>query len=172
MMQQAIDRSRQTGSSLAASTVIHVVALLLLTFFAGREAMNRFAADELTEIAYIEARYGEDVAEKVKLKMLDPGPPGNGISTDSAFKKPEPAAPAGPEAVMPEPLLPKAEPVLQQKELAPAPRLEPKRLEPQKTELAAADVPDIAPVTAPRQELAQASQLEARMAPAPERQPR
>ena len=166
MMQLAIDRSRQTGGSFAASTVIHVLALLLLTFLAGREAIEHLQGDELTEIAYIEARYGEDVAQKVKLKKLDPGPPGRGITTDSAVKKPEPAV-----AALPEPeALPQIEPVLQQKELPPAPRLEPQRLEPQRTELAAATVPDIAPVTTPRQDLVQASQLEAKIAPAPTRQ--
>ena len=166
MMQQAISRSRQTGGSFAASTVIHVLALLLLTFLAGREAIERLQGDELTEIAYIEARYGEDVAKKVKLKQLNPGPPGRGITTDSAFKKPEPAVAATPE---PE-ALPQVEPQLQQKDLPPAPRLEPKRHEPQRTELAAATVPDIAPVTTPRQDLAQATQLEAKIAPAPARQ--
>ena len=80
MMQQAISRSRQTGGSFAASTVIHVLALLLLAFMAGREAVEYLQNDELTEIAYIEARYGEDVAQKVKLKKLDPGPPGRGPS--------------------------------------------------------------------------------------------
>ena len=166
MMQQAISRSRQTGSSFAASTAVHILALLLLTFLAGREAMEHLQGDELTEIAYIEARYGEDVAQKVKLKKLKPGPPGRGITTDSAFKKPEPAVAATPE---PE-ALPQIEPQLQQKELPPAPRLEPQRLEPQRTELAAATVPDIAPVTTSRQDLAQAAQLEARMVPAPTRQ--
>jgi hypothetical protein len=86
MMQHAIDRSRQTGGSFVASTVVHVLALLLLTFYAGREVVEHLQ-DELTEIAYIEARYGEDVAQKVKMKKLDPGPPGRGITTDPSVKR-------------------------------------------------------------------------------------
>lgn len=174
MMQQAIDRSTQTGGSFATSVVVHILVLLLVIFLAGREVADRFSGDELTEIAYIEARYGEDVAEKVKLKELPgrknaPGPPGPGITTDSAMKKNEPALA---EQVAPEPLTaPEPTLVAEPKRLAPAKKMEPVRAEPQRPVLAAAKVPEVAPVnTAPQKELAQASRLEASAAPLPRHQ--
>ncbi|MBD3222939.1 TonB family protein [bacterium] len=167
MMQLAIDRSRQTGGSFAASLGLHALALLLLAFLIGREVAQQLAGDELTEIAYIEARYGEDVAEKVKLKALKPaGTGGPGISTESAVK-PEPA-PTVAEVEAPEIEAPVAEPKLQPRQPLPAaPKLEPRRPEPKRPELAAADVPTTAPVVTPRKELAAAAQLEARTAPMP-----
>lgn len=168
MMQHAIDRSRQTGGSLAASTGLHVLLLLLLTFLVGREAAERWTGDELTEIAYIEARYGEDVAEKVKLKALKPeGLGGPGITTESAVKpRPEPAvAEAAVPDRTPEPV---AAPTLEpRKQLAAPPKLEPQAAPVQKPQLAAAEVVDLAPTTVPAREMAQAAQLEARTAPLP-----
>jgi TonB family protein len=168
MMQHAIDRSAQTGGSFATSAVVHVLALVILTVAIGREAAERIDFDELTEIAYIEARYGEDVAEKVKLKKPGlPGPPGRGITTDSAVKKPEPAiaaapvpeAPTAKPQAAPEPKLKAREPIAQ-------PRLEPKR-----QQLAAAEAPAVAPAQAARKDLAMADpQLSASVAPAPARQ--
>jgi TonB family protein len=174
MMQHAIDRSRQTGGAFATSTVVHVAMLLLLAFWVGREAVDRMVGDELTEIAYIEARYGEDVAEKVKIRQqAPPGPAGPGITTDSAVKRPEskPAAPAEPVVAepTPAPLPAEPQPKLQQKQLPPPARLAPQKLEPQRPALAAAPAVDVAPTAAPRRELAQASQLEAKVAPAPSR---
>lgn len=169
MIQRAIDRSRQTGGSFAVSTVVHGLALLLFSLLAGRAAYERLAPDELTEIAYIEARYGEDVAEKVKLRELPskkpaPGPRGPGITTDSALRKPEPAAPEL--APQPEMARPQLEP-----NLAPPPRLEPRRVEPERPQLAAAAAPDLAPApTVPTRELAAPAQLAASLAPAPARQ--
>ena len=58
MMQQAIDRSAQTGGSFATSVVLHVAALLLLALGIGRQAADHLAGEELNEFAYIEARYG------------------------------------------------------------------------------------------------------------------
>jgi TonB family protein len=173
MMQQAIDRSAQTGGSFLASIVVHALLLLLLTLVIGRAALEKLADYELTHIAYIEARYGEDVAEKVKLKELPsrklaPGPPGPGITTDSAVNKAKPAAPdiAPQPKTLPEP--DKLEP-----RLAPAPQMAPPpQLPAERPQLAAADVPALAPtVAAPPRELAvAAATLEARTAPAPVRQ--
>jgi len=170
MMQHAIDRGAQTGGSFVASTVVHVVALLILTFLVGRSAVERMAGDELTEIAYIEARYGEDVAEKVKLKALKPpGAPGRGITTESAVKsRPEPvvAEVSAPEIAAPEIApQPRLEP---RKPMPAAPKLEPKA-QAERPQLAAATVPDMAPAAVPQRELAQAAQLEARTAPAPQK---
>lgn len=174
MMQQAIDRSTQTGGSFAASLVVHVLLLLLVSFLVGRAALEKYAADELTHIAYIEARYGEDVAEKVKLKEIPsrkpaPGPPGPGITTDSAMKKPKPAVaePTPPPQARPEVAQPQRQP-----QLEPAPRLEPVQKAPvERPQLASAPTPKVAPAAtvAPR-ELAANTTLESRAAPAPVRQ--
>ena len=97
MMQQHIDRATQTGGGMTASIVLHAGLLLALALMVGGRAAQQFVADELTEIAYIEARYGEDVAAKVKMKeppRRSPEPPGRGVSTDSAMKPAEPASPA------------------------------------------------------------------------------
>ncbi len=153
MMQYAIDRRRQTRGGFAASLGAHVLAILLLGLMIGHQAVQRLE-DELTEISYIEARYGEDVAAKVKLKdpMLNkpapPGPVGPGITTDSAVKPKE--APPGPPAPVLAPELPPATP----------------RPQPQ---LAQAAAPQIAPVTKPVRTLEQAPVLDARDAPAPAR---
>ena len=169
MMQQAIDRSAPTGGSFATSVVLHIAALLLLTFTVGREAAQRLVESELNEIAYIEARYGEDVAEKVKLKKPGrPGPPGPGITTDSAVRKPGPAEVAAPEPATPEPAPAQLQP---RQAPAPAPRLQPQARQPERPALAAAETPAVAPAEASRRELALADQqLEARLAPTPSRQ--
>ncbi|MBE0567351.1 MAG: hypothetical protein IH621_15440, partial [Krumholzibacteria bacterium] len=97
MMQLHIDRSRQTRRGMTASAVLHLALLVPLALTVGGTAVRQAVGDELTEIAYIEARYGEDVAAKVKLKESPrrrPEPPGRGVETDSAFKPAEPASPA------------------------------------------------------------------------------
>lgn len=96
MIQRAIDRRRPTRGGLTLSVAIHAGLLLLLMTYLGQQARQVAEQDELTEIAYIEAHYGEDVAKKVRMKALPkrlPGPrdPGKGISTESAVKsKPSP----------------------------------------------------------------------------------
>jgi len=103
MMMQHIDRSRSTGGGMAASFVLHGGLLLILALLAGRQAAIIHEGGTLTEIAYIEARYGEDVAAKVQLREKPrrrPEPPGRGVNTDSAMKAP---AEASPEAPRPEP---------------------------------------------------------------------
>ena len=113
MIQQHIDRSRSTGGGMAASFVIHGGLLLLLALLAGRQAAIIHEGGELTEIAYIEAKYGEDVAAKVKIKqkpLRRPEPPGRGVNTNSAMKGP---AEASPEAPRPEPrTAPRAKPTM------------------------------------------------------------
>jgi TonB family protein len=96
MIQQHIDRSRQTTGGMTVSVVLHAALLLALVAAAGAHVVRKGLEQELTEIAYIEARYGEDVAAKVKLKE----PPGRGVASDSAVR---PAEPASPEPPRPEP---------------------------------------------------------------------
>ncbi len=112
MIMRHIDRSRSTGGGMVLSLAIHGGLLLMLGLLAGHQASLIDEGGELTEIAYIEATYGEDVAAKVKLKQKPvrkprPEPPGQGINTDSAFKpkpesSPEPPRPKAMEAITPE----------------------------------------------------------------------
>nr|MEE4267826.1 TonB family protein [Candidatus Krumholzibacteria bacterium] len=152
MMQQHIDRAAQTGGGMTASLVLHVGLLLVLVVMAGGKAAQTYIENELTEIAYIEARYGEDVAAKVKLKepARRPEPPGRGVATDSAMK---PAEPKSPEPPRPEP-----KPLTKK-----APKIDP--IQPTKrVQVAVADivVPDAQPKVQPKA-LAQAPQLEAKV---------
>lgn len=147
MIMQHIDRSRGTGGGMAASFVIHGGLLLLLALVAGRQAAVIQQGGELTEIAYIEARYGEDVAAKVKIKekaveqakvqeapRARPEPPARGVNTDSAVRpaelavaqaprpQPKPAAAPAPQAVVPQAIAPRAPaPQAQLAARAPAP---------------------------------------------------
>ncbi len=109
MIRTAVDRSRPTRGSLVASTALHALLFLLLLYQVGRQTGLLDKVGELTEISYIEATYGEDVAAKVKLKQMPLRPqlaeePGRGISTDSAIKpkskSPEPPRPESKPAVM------------------------------------------------------------------------
>lgn len=175
MMQQAIDRSTQTGGSFAASALVHALLLLLLSLVAGRAAIDHFAQNELTHIKYIEARYGEDVAEKVKLKDVAPrkpapAPTGPGITTDSAMKRPQAATNDPQPTPRPQPTPEPVKPQLQQ-QLAPPPRPVAPQPAAERPQLASAAAPAIAPAatTVPR-ELAPAATLESRAAPAPARQ--
>ncbi len=111
MISQHIDRSRSTRGGMTASFVLHGGLVLLLALLAGRQAAIINEGGELAEIAYIEARYGEEVAAKVKLKekpRMRPEPPGRGVNTDSAMKAP---AEVSPEPIRPEPR--KAKPTMQ-----------------------------------------------------------
>jgi len=69
MMRCAINRKAATTGGFTTSVVIHG-GLLLLVFLLMRMGPAGVVEvmDELTEIAYIEARYGEDVAKQVRLK--------------------------------------------------------------------------------------------------------
>jgi protein TonB len=152
MMQQHIDRSRQTRRGMTASAALHLALLVPLALTVGGTAVRQAAGDELTEIAYIEARYGEDVAAKVKLKETPrrrPEPPGRGGATDSAFKPAEPASPAPPR--------PEPQPLTARPDL---PRVEPTQ-RPQ-VAVAEAAVPAAQPMAEPRT-LAAAPQLEAKV---------
>ena len=69
MMRNAMSRKAATTGGFTTSMIVHGGLLLLVFLFmrmgpAGVEEVM----DELTEIAYIEARYGEDVAKQVRLK--------------------------------------------------------------------------------------------------------
>lgn len=156
MIQQRIDRSRSTRGGMSVSFVVHAALLLLLALMAGRQAAIIDEGGELMEIAYIEARYGEDVAAKVKIKetpRIRPEPPGRGVNTDSAMKAPETASPEAPR--------PEAKPA--------APRPKPKMQAPVRVNPvqrpAAARVEVATPSTAaktPQKTLATASQLAAK----------
>lgn len=99
MIRREVDRQRPTRGGFVTSVVIHALLLFLLFFYLGRQAAAIHAGDELTEIAYIEAHYGEDVAAKVRLKKLPAITPrqGTGVTTDSMIKpqnsRPEPPRP-------------------------------------------------------------------------------
>lgn len=69
MMRAAVSRRAATSGGFGVSFGVHAALLLLLLFMMriGATGVSEMV-DELTEIAYIESRYGEDVAEKVRLK--------------------------------------------------------------------------------------------------------
>ncbi len=147
MIMRHIDRSRSTGGGMAVSFAIHAGLLLMLGLMVGHQAAMMDAGGELTEIAYIEAHYGEDVAAKVKLRQKaspvpKPQPPGRGVNTDNAFKPKADASPgpmemaetptpvatpqpkpqlqqaaAKPRLTAPKPVTPKARPVVAQMEV-------------------------------------------------------
>ncbi len=159
MIMRHIDRSRSTGGGMAASVGIHVGLFLLLGMLIGTHAARIADSDELTEIAYIEARYGEDVAAKVIIKE----PPrkktearGRGVNTKSAFK-PETLVGALAEAPKPE-AKPAAAPVPQPTSKpvpAPTPKAKAKPIiqQPKRTQVAAkVDVkaPTLAPKATPQ----------------------
>ena len=76
MMRLAVDRRGDTGGGFGISLGLHGALLLLLLMLMrmGAQGVDQLA-DELTEIAYIEAKYGEEVAEKVRLKTRPVAPP-------------------------------------------------------------------------------------------------
>lgn len=160
MMMQHIDRSRSTGGGMAVSFALHGGLLLLLAVMIGTQAAIINDGGELTEIAYIEAKYGEDVAAKVKLKESPrkrPEPPGRGVNTDSAMKVAESASPESPG--------PEPRPAQQPKpKMTAPPKVEPA----QRRAVATADVsvPTATP-TVPPKTLATATQLAAK-APQPQ----
>ncbi len=89
MIMRHIDRTRSTGGAMASSVGIHMGLFLLLGLMLSTHAARLSSSNGLTEIAYIEARYGEDVAAKVVIKE----PPGRkteargrGANTQSAMK--------------------------------------------------------------------------------------
>ncbi len=156
MILARIDRSRSTRGGMATSFVLHGALLAVLALMAGRQAARVDNGAELMEIAYIEARYGEDVAAKVKIKETPrprPEPPGRGVNTDSAMKAPETASPEAPR--------PEARPA------AAAPKPIPKMKVPARavpTQRPAVARVDLAPTAAakPTKTLAQADPLAAR----------
>ena len=151
MMQQYIDRSRQTTGGMTASFVLHAGLLFLLTLAVGARVASQTIEDELMEIAYIEARYGEDVAAKVKLKESQwrPSPAGRGVNTDSAMQPDESSlAPRPDSKPLTRPELPDTKPAAPQ-------------------QLADVAAPTIQPVVQEPQTLAQAPALETK-APRPQ----
>ncbi len=148
MIMRHIDRSHSTGGGMAVSFAIHAGLLLMLGLMVGHQAAMMNDGGELTEIAYIEAHYGEDVAAKVKLRQKPspvpkPQPPGRGVNTDNAFKPKADASPgpmemaeapapvatpqpkpqlqqaaAKPRMTAPKPVAPKARPVVAKVEVA------------------------------------------------------
>jgi len=158
MIQRYIDRRRSTQGSIALSFAVHGGLLLLLFIMVSRQVAMVNEGGELTEIAYIEARYGEDVAAKVKMKAKprrDPSPPGMGVTTDSAVKKsadPEPPRPEPRPALTAKPQLPEI--------AAPQTRVEVNEVQ----------VPKVQPTTVQPQMLAEADQMQAAQPRATNRQ--
>jgi TonB family protein len=96
MMRRTISRRASTQRSLGISTAIHAL-LLLLTLTMLRRGPTVRLPEELTEISYIQARYGENIAAKVLLKT-HPAPvvkePGDkGLSSRSALAPTKQQAP-------------------------------------------------------------------------------
>ena len=95
MMQATIARRQSTQRSFVVSTGLHALLFVMILTLAGRGGVEGLRkTEELTHIAYIEARYGEDVAAKVRMKSRKPlsdAPPGPGIETRSAVKPKTPA---------------------------------------------------------------------------------
>jgi len=69
MMRHEMNRRAATTGGFTTSVAIHAAIFLLLALMM-REGARKAGEvlDELTEIAYIEARYGEDVAQQVRVK--------------------------------------------------------------------------------------------------------
>jgi TonB family protein len=167
MIRAGIDRTRPTGGGMALSFIIHGGLLVLMTILVGRQTAQLTRGDELTEIAYIETRYGQEVAAQVKIKEK-PGlqAPAQGVATRSAVKPVEPLGTVDPEPVTPSPAAnrpasrPKPRPILETRSL---PTREPRLAVAQ----VPVDVPAVEPQSAPRN-LAPTRQLASR-APAPTR---
>lgn len=175
MIMRHIDRSRSTGGGMALSITMHAAVLLLLGVVVSHEGPIQNEADDLMEIAYVEATLGEDVVAKVQAKTKavarpKPEPAGRGVNTNNAFKpknekKSEPVRPKAKEAAMPDmvgtlakiPELPVAKP---------KPRMEAPKPAATKPKPAAAKIEVAAPIVQPGtkpQALAQASQLETKV---------
>jgi TonB family protein len=122
--------------------VIHAALLFLLFFYLERQAAGIVEGEELTEIAYIETHYGEDVAAKVRLKRLPAITPrsGTGVTTDSMLKppssRPEPPRP-DPRAAMKDIDSPELKAKQIQPQVVEAPQLESKQFR-------SIDTPDLA----------------------------
>lgn len=109
MMRQELSRKGATTGGFATSLVLHAGLFLFLMFVMRMGAEHVVeAVDELTEIAYIEERYGKDVAEQVRVKTkpvvqpeeiakAEPAPETKPTEVEEVKPEPEP--------VMPEPML-------------------------------------------------------------------
>ena len=99
MMRQSMSRKAATTGGFVTSFALHG-ALFLFLVLVLRMSVDKVdvVMDELTEIAYIEERYGEDVAKQVRMK------------TQPIVAEPEKAKPAA-EAVVEEPTVEEVKPV-------------------------------------------------------------
>ena len=180
MIQRQIDRTRSTGGAMTLSITLHAAMLLVLGLIATHQMDNKVEEQVFTEIAYVEATLGEDVAAKVKArKKTNPRPKaepaGRGINTDSAFKpkkegSTESAKPKAKEVVTPDlvgtmakkQILNEAKPKPKLKMETPKPAAQTPKPAAAKVEIS---TPIVQPVAQPKA-LAQASQLETK-APRP-----
>ena len=110
-MRAAMNRKAATTGGFTTSLMIHggLLLLFMILMRAGPEGIEE-AMDELTEIAYIEARYGEDVAKKVRMKtkpIVEETAP-----VEQKVEEPEPVETKEPEAPTPQPTL-QSKPMLQ-----------------------------------------------------------
>jgi TonB family protein len=100
MIWRSANRQKATRGGLIASATLHAILLLVLCFQVGAQNHVSRGTGGLTEITYLEAHYGQDVAAKVRLKALArvmSPESGRGISTDSVLKPrtPQPEPPRG-----------------------------------------------------------------------------
>jgi TonB family protein len=108
MMRQSMSRKAATSGGFVTSVAIHAAFALFLVLVL-RMNVDKVDAvmDELTEIAYIEERYGEDVAKQVRMKtkpiVAEPEPAKQVEEVAAAEPKVEEAKPA--EVKPPEPAL-------------------------------------------------------------------
>ena len=92
MLQRNNYRIAETGGGFGVSIAVHLGIFLLIAFLMrmGPQGVER-VMDEVTEIAYIEARYGEDVAKQVRMKtkpVVTPEPKPEAVEK-TAEKAPE-----------------------------------------------------------------------------------
>lgn len=111
MMRAAMNRKAATTGGFTTSVLIHGGLLLLFVVLmrAGPAGIEQ-AVDDLTEIAYIEARYGEDVAKKVRMKtkpIVEKTAP-----VEQKVEEPEPIKAEEPDVPAPQPTL-QSKPMLQ-----------------------------------------------------------
>lgn len=108
LMRQSMSRKGATTGGFATSFALHAGLFLFLMFVLrmGAEHVDE-VMDELTEIAYIEERYGEDVAKQVRVKtkpVVEEVKPAETKPAEAPVEEPQ-VAEAKPEPVAPEPTL-------------------------------------------------------------------
>jgi len=109
MMRQSMNRKGATTGGFVTSIAVHGALFLFLMFVMrmGAEHVDEIM-DELTEIAYIEERYGEDVAKQVRMKtkpIVQPQEAKKETVVEEVKPEEPKLAEAQPEVKPPEPIL-------------------------------------------------------------------